>query len=182
MAVLRITKYPEKVLATKSQRVESWSKEMTQLVADMFETMYAVGGVGLAANQIGLPLRLAVIDVQPGGKNKQIVLINPKILEATGKIEESEGCLSLPGYFKKLERKSKVRVLTYNDQGVPFEIEGEGLLARALQHEIDHLDGKLFIDRLSMMQKLKTKKEIKPYLSVWSHHAMTDVDTLASSK
>lgn len=179
MAVLRITKYPEKVLATKAKKIEGWTPELTRLVGDMFETMYAVSGVGLAANQIGLPLRLAVIDVQPGGKSKQIVLINPKLVEGSGIQDDSEGCLSLPGLFKKLERKAKVKVMSYNEKGIPFEIVGEGLLARALQHEIDHLDGKVFIDRLPMMQRLKVKREVKQYLPAWNHHSMATLDSHA---
>ena len=173
MSVLRITKYPEEVLKTKSKKIEGWSKDYSKLVLDMFDTMYAVGGVGLAANQIGLALRLAVIDTQTNGKSKKIVLINPKIVLNEGKIEEHEGCLSLPGLFKKLNRNNKVRVLTYNEKGVPWEIRATAMLARALQHEIDHLDGKIFIDRLSVIQKMSVQKEIKRYQPIWEQQVNT---------
>ncbi|MBI2070513.1 MAG: peptide deformylase [Elusimicrobia bacterium] len=173
MAVLRITKYPEKVLKTKSKKVEGWSDELSKLVEDMFETMYAVSGVGLAANQIGIPLRLAVIDVRPGGQSRRLVLINPKLTALEGKQEEPEGCLSLPGIYKRLGRAAKARVLCYDQKGMPWEIRGTGLLARALQHEIDHLDGKLFVDRLSIMQKVNVQKEIKRYQTIWERQVTT---------
>ena len=171
MAVLRITKYPEKILSAKCRKVDAWSEELTQLVSDMFETMYAVSGVGLAANQIGLDLRLAVIDTGPQGQSQRLLLLNPKILEASGAQSDSEGCLSLPGIFKPVEHAASVRVLTYNEKGIPFEIRGEGLLARALQHEIDHLNGKVFIERLPLMQRLRVKKELQGYQNLWSHQA-----------
>ncbi|MBI4064667.1 MAG: peptide deformylase [Elusimicrobia bacterium] len=180
MAVLRIVKYPEKVLKTNSKRVESWSQDLSQLVMDMFETMYAVSGVGLAANQVGIPLRLAVIDVRPNGKSKKIVLINPKILGLDGKAEDSEGCLSLPGLYKKLERAAKARVLAYDQKGIPWEIRGRGLLARALQHEIDHLNGKVFVDRLPFMQKIRVQKEIKRYQPIWQQQVRPRLTTASS--
>ena len=167
MAVLRITKYPEEVLKTKSKKISGWSKELERLVVDMFETMYAVSGVGLAANQVGIPIRLAVIDVRPNGRSKKVVLINPKILKSDGKAEDPEGCLSLPGIFKKVSRSAKVTALAYNEKGVPWEIKGTGLLARALQHEIDHLDGKVFIERLPMLAKIQAQKEIKRFQAIW---------------
>ncbi len=169
MAVLRICKYPEKVLQTKSKTIDAWTPELTDLVRDMFETMYAVNGVGLAANQIGIAIRLAVIDVKPSGKSKKIVLINPKIIEMTGEVEDSEGCLSLPGIFKKLARASSARVRTYSEKGLPLEIRGRGLLARALQHEIDHLDGKVFIQRLPLIQKVQIRKEVERLSAIWEH-------------
>ncbi|MBI4667977.1 MAG: peptide deformylase, partial [Elusimicrobia bacterium] len=100
-------------------------------------------------------------------KSKKIILINPKIVHSDGKAEEPEGCLSLPGLYKKLHRSHQVRVLTYNEKGMPWEIRGTGLLARALQHEVDHLDGKVFIDRLSVIQKMSVQKEIKRYQPIW---------------
>lgn len=172
MAVLRITKYPEKILKTKSDKVASWSKELTRLIKDMFDTMYAVNGVGLAANQIGLALRLAVIDVRPNNKNSRLVLINPKIIELDGKMTDTEGCLSLPGLFKKVARAQKVKVLAYNEKGIPWEIKASGLLARALQHEIDHLDGKVFVERLPFMQKMHVQKEMKKYQTIWEKQAI----------
>lgn len=171
MAVLRITKYPEDALKTKCKKISAWSKELEKLVVDMFETMYAVHGVGLAANQVGIPIRLAVIDVRPNGKSKKIVLINPKILRADGKADDPEGCLSLPGLYKKVSRSAKATAHSYNEKGVPWEIRGAGLLARALQHEIDHLDGKVFVDRLPLLTKMNVQKEIKRYQPIWQQYA-----------
>ncbi|MEK7287191.1 MAG: peptide deformylase [Elusimicrobiota bacterium] len=177
MTVLRITKYPEKVLSAKSKKIEGWSRELTELVENMFETMYAVGGVGLAANQVGIPIRLAVIDVRPNNRPKKIVLINPKITKSDGKAEEPEGCLSLPGLYKRLNRWAKATALTYNHKGVPWEIRGTGLLARALQHEIDHLDGKVFIERLPLMQKIQVQKEVRRYQAIWEASVTRQVNT-----
>ncbi|MEK6544382.1 MAG: peptide deformylase [Elusimicrobiota bacterium] len=172
MAVLRITKFPEKVLKTKTKKISGWTQDLTRLVGDMFDTMYAVNGVGLAANQIGLSMQLAVIDVKPNGRSKRIVLINPKLIDNGGKLVESEGCLSLPGLFKKISRPDTVKVMTFNEKGIPWEIKGTGLLARALQHEIDHLEGKVFVDHLPFMQKLQVQKEIKQYQPVWENQTI----------
>ncbi|MFC1521095.1 peptide deformylase [Elusimicrobiota bacterium] len=168
MAVLRICKYPEESLQTTSKNIKAWSDDLTSLVGDMLETMYGVNGIGLAANQVGLPIKMAVIDAKPSGKSKRIVLINPKIIEEKGHITESEGCLSLPGIFCQVKRSEMIRILSYDENGVPFEIKAKGLLARALQHEIDHLEGKLIIDRLGPWDKIKVKREIKEYQKIWA--------------
>jgi len=148
--------YPDEILKTKAEEVKEFSDEIRNLVNDMFETMYKKGGVGLAANQVGVLKRVVVIDLhsktEKQGK-EQIVLINPEIVTQEGEIVKEEGCLSLPGLYRKVKRAAYVKVKAQNLEGEEFEIEGEGLLARALQHEIDHLNGIVFIDRLSPLQK-----------------------------
>ena len=148
--------YPADVLKTKAEEVKEFNEEIKKLVEDMFDTMYKRGGVGLAANQVGVLKRVVVIDLhsrtEKEGK-EQIVLINPEIVAQEGEVVKEEGCLSLPGLYRKVKRAAYVKVKAQNLEGEEFEIEGEGLLARALQHEIDHLNGIVFIDRLSPLQK-----------------------------
>ncbi len=157
MAVLDIRKYPDPVLKRKTNRVERIDAELQRLIDDMFETMYAAPGVGLAANQVGVPLSLAVIDISPrqekGKRSGPLVIINPVMLSMDGSVTEEEGCLSIPDYTEKISRAAKVRVRAQDRNGEELEIEAEGLLAKALQHEIDHLNGLLFIDRLSGLKK-----------------------------
>ena len=159
--------YPNEVLKTKAEEVKEFNEEIKNLVNDMFETMYKKGGVGLAANQVGVLKRVIVIDLhsrtEKQGK-EQIVLINPEIVAQEGEIVKEEGCLSLPGLYRKVKRAAYVKVKAQNLNGEDFEIEGEDLLARALQHEIDHLNGVVFIDRLSPLQKrlaLEKYKKLK---------------------
>ena len=148
--------YPADVLKTRAEEVKEFNEEIKKLVEDMFDTMYKRGGVGLAANQVGVLKRVVVIDLhsktEKEGK-EQIVLINPEIVAQEGEVVKEEGCLSLPGLYRKVKRAAYVKVKAQNLEGEEFEIEGEGLLARALQHEIDHLNGIVFIDRLSPLQK-----------------------------
>ncbi len=148
--------YPADVLKTRAEEVKEFNEEIKKLVEDMFDTMYKRGGVGLAANQVGVLKRVVVIDLhsrtEKEGK-EQIVLINPEIVTQEGEVVKEEGCLSLPGLYRKVKRAAYVKVKAQNLEGEEFEIEGEGLLARALQHEIDHLNGIVFIDRLSPLQK-----------------------------
>ena len=165
--VREIKIYPDEVLKQKAQPIEEVNDEVRALVDDMFETMYKKGGVGLAANQIGILKRVVVLDLNSGkenqGKNK-IVLINPEIVTMEGEQVGEEGCLSLPGLYKKVKRAKYVKVKALNYHGEEFEIEGEDLLARALQHEIDHLNGIVFIDRLSPLQRrlaLEKYKKLK---------------------
>lgn len=157
MAILDIRKYPDPVLKTKTNRVERIDDKLQRLIDDMFETMYAAPGVGLAANQVGVPLSLAVIDISPRQEGEKrsgpLVIINPMILSMDGAVTEEEGCLSIPDYTEKIRRAAKVRVRAQGRNGKELEIEAEGLLAKALQHEIDHLNGLLFIDRLSSLKK-----------------------------
>ena len=160
--VHEIVKYPDPVLAKRGEDVTDFGEDLKTLVEEMFESMYAAHGIGLAAPQIGLSQRLTVIDVSfkkdPADK---LVLINPEIIEREGKQFEEEGCLSLPEIREKVNRAAKVKVRAQNVEGEWFEVEGEELLARALQHEIDHLDGVLFIDRLSRLKRDLVIRKIK---------------------
>jgi peptide deformylase len=148
--------YPDEVLKQKAKPVTEFNQELRDFVNRMFETMYKRGGVGLAANQVGHLKRVVILDLNAGrpeqGKEK-LTLINPEIVASEGEVYKEEGCLSLPGLYKKVKRAAWVKVKAQNLDGEEFEIEGEGLLARALQHEIDHLNGIVFIDRLSPLQK-----------------------------
>ena len=170
MATLRIIKHGEAVLKKKIALAdfEKIQARLPRLLKDMWETMRAANGVGLAAPQIGLSLRLAVIDVKPDGKSDPIVLLNPEIVKREGRVEEEEGCLSIPGLYAKVRRHAKVVVRALDARGIPMEIKGEGLLARALQHETDHLDGKLFIDRLSLLRRFKVYRIIRQLKKTWN--------------
>lgn len=159
MAVLEIKKYPDEVLKKKALSVENIDNDLQRLIDDMIETMYAAPGIGLAAPQVGVSKRLIVIDVNTKDeKYPLIVLINPEIVEADGFIDSEEGCLSVPGYTSTIKRAERVVVKGLDRNGKPVQIEGTGLLSRALQHEIDHLDGILFIDRLSSIKREFFKK------------------------
>lgn len=152
--VREIVKYPEPVLERKGAPVTEFNDELQALVDDMFESMYAAKGIGLAAPQIGLSKRLTVIDLSFKERPEdRIVLVNPEIIFREGKQYEEEGCLSLPEIREKVSRAAKVRVRAQDVKGEWFEMEGEELLARAFQHEIDHLDGILFIRRLSALKR-----------------------------
>ena len=161
MAVLEILHYPNPVLKEKSQTIQKIDVSIRKLVQDLAETMYSAPGVGLAANQVGCPLRLAVIDVTPHDQPKKLlVLINPEIVAAEGECTWDEGCLSVPDCNEEVKRYQKVVVRFQNLEGETVEIAGEELLGVALQHEIDHLDGVLFIDRLSPLKKRLIKKRL----------------------
>jgi len=166
MAILPIRQYPDPVLKKKAKPVGEITPELHKLIDDMIDTMYAAPGVGLAAPQVGISLRLAVIDISPEeDRLPPIVMINPEFTMQEGEQDEDEGCLSVKGYNANVVRYDRVRVRALNRQGKPFEIEGEGFMAKALQHELDHLDGMLYIDRLSPLKrgliKQKLKKELK---------------------
>ena len=165
----RITKHGEAVLKKKSAPVDfaSTGPKLPQLLADMWETMHAVNGVGLAAPQIGLSMRLAVIDVKPEGKSERLVLINPVILSREGEVTEEEGCLSVPGLYARVKRHTKVRVRATDENGDVWERTGTGLLARAFEHEVDHLDGKLFLDHLDLVKRLKVAVVLKDLKKDW---------------
>ena len=158
-----ITKYGQPVLEQHAEPITEFdTAELHKLVDDMFDSMYAARGVGLAAPQIGVGKRIAVIDLTTGEDPAQkIVLINPEIIEREGKQVEEEGCLSLPEIREKVSRAAKVKVKAQDVTGEWFEVEGEELLARAMQHEIDHLDGVLFIDRLSRLKRDLVIRKIK---------------------
>lgn len=167
MALLEIKKYPEKILKEKTAPVVDINSSIQRLIDDMIETMYAAKGVGLAANQVGVSKRLCVIDIPiyRDEKTPLIVLINPEIVERKGSVEVEEGCLSIHEYRAKIKRAEEVLVKGFDRKGKPIEIAGGDLLARALQHEIDHLDGLLFIDRLSPIKREFFKKRYKKTLS-----------------
>lgn len=158
MALLPIKIYPSPILHQQSKEVAKVTPEIRKLLDSMAETMYASRGIGLAAPQIGVLQRLVVLDIhwsdEEGTAEKRIYhLINPKIIKRTGKIEWEEGCLSIPGFLQKMERAQKIVVEALDRNGKAITIEGEDLLAVALQHEIDHLDGKLIIDKATRIKK-----------------------------
>ncbi|MGC2530683.1 MAG: peptide deformylase [Candidatus Acidiferrum sp.] len=157
-----IVKYGDPILEKPTPPVTKFGAELEQLTEDMFASMYAAQGVGLAAPQIGLSLRLTVVDVTTG-KNPEakIVLANPEIIHAEGEVREEEGCLSVPGFRGYVIRPQFVTVRAQNVKGEPFEIRGENLLARAFCHEIDHLNGILFLQHLSMLKRDLIRRKIK---------------------
>ncbi|HSR09912.1 MAG TPA: peptide deformylase, partial [Thermodesulfobacteriota bacterium] len=160
MPLLQILHFPNPVLKEKSRPVVQIDPEIRRLACDMAETMYAAPGVGLAAPQVGHPVRLAVIDVTPADQPRNLlVLINPEIVETEGECTWEEGCLSVPDCNEEVKRSEKVVVRFQNLDGEIQEVTGEGLLAIALQHEIDHLDGILFIDRLSPLKRRLLKRK-----------------------
>ncbi len=163
MAILRIRLYPEAVLRTPSVVVEQFDGELATLVADMVETMHAAPGIGLAAPQVGVSLRVAVVDLESGGDKDPeiIILVNPEISDSSGREAEVEGCLSIPDFTEKVVRPPTIRVRAQGMTGESFELAAEGLLARAIQHEIDHLDGILFIDRLKGLRRERGKRHLR---------------------
>lgn len=160
--ILRIRKYGDPVLETKAEPVTEFNGELKQLAADMFETMYANKGIGLAAPQVGVSKRLAVLDHSAGeDESAKLVLVNPEILVKEGVQIGEEGCLSIPGFREDVKRAFRVRVRAQDVDGNFFETEGEELLARAIQHEIDHLDGILFLQHLSLLKRDLIKRKIR---------------------
>ncbi len=157
-----VVKFPDPVLARKADTVTDFNDDLAQLVEEMFDSMYAAQGIGLAAPQINISKRITVIDVSFKERPEdKIALINPIIVDRDGKQVEEEGCLSLPEIREKVTRAAWVRVQAQNVKGETFEVEGEELLARALQHEIDHLHGILFIDHLSRLKRDLVHRKIK---------------------
>ncbi len=157
-----VVKWPDPVLQKPGAKVTVFDAKLKTLVEEMFESMYAAQGIGLAAPQISISQRITVIDVSfKKNPEEKIVLINPEIIEREGKQVEEEGCLSLPEIREKVTRAAKVKVRAQDVTGEWFEVEGEELLARAMQHEIDHLDGVLFIDRLSRLKRDLVIRRIK---------------------
>ena len=157
-----VVKWPDPVLAKRGETVTVFDAKLKKLVDEMFDSMYAAQGIGLAAPQIAISKRITVIDVSfKKNPEERIALINPEIVEREGKQVEEEGCLSLPEIREKVSRAGWVKVKAQNVSGEWFEVEGEELLARAMQHEIDHLDGVLFIDRLSRLKRDLVIRKIK---------------------
>jgi peptide deformylase len=158
----QVVKWPEPVLLQRGDDVTAFDAELATLVDEMFESMYAAQGIGLAAPQISISRRIAVVDLS-FNKNpeEKIALINPQVVEVDGRQVEEEGCLSLPEIREKVPRAARVKVRAQNVRGEWFEVEGDELLARALLHEIDHLDGVLFIDRLSRLKRELVLRKIR---------------------
>jgi peptide deformylase len=169
MSVRPIRTYPDPVLRAKTAPVEAIDENLQQLIDDMVETMHAAPGVGLAANQVGVPLQLAVIDIgeREEGRPRRslIVLINPEILAEEGSVVAEEGCLSIPDVSEKVKRAARIRVRAQDRTGKAYEMEADGLMAKALQHEIDHLNGILFVDRLSPLKRGIIKRRLKKSLA-----------------
>ena len=162
VTILPIRTFGDPVLNERVPETKPNKKNLNELVKNLGETMHEAPGVGLAANQVGKDLHLAIIDVSPMDQEKDlVVLINPEIIHAEGKEIMEEGCLSLPGFKTEVPRSAKVVVRAYDLDMKPFDIEGEGLLARALQHEIDHLNGKLFPDRISRIKREMLLRKVR---------------------
>jgi peptide deformylase len=160
--ILTIVKYPEPVLQQPGEPVTEFNAELRKFAADMFETMYASQGIGLAAQQVGVAKRLAVIDLSCGkNPDEKIVLVNPEIIQREGKQYEEEGCLSFPEIREKVQRALTVRVRAQDLDGKWFELDGDELLSRCFQHEIDHLDGMLFIFRMSALKRDLVQRKIR---------------------
>ncbi|MBQ0753298.1 MAG: peptide deformylase [Gammaproteobacteria bacterium] len=161
MARLEILEFPDPRLRTVAKPVEKVDDAMRQLIDDMFETMYEAPGIGLAASQVNVHQRLLVMDVSDDG-NEPRVFINPEITPLTDETKiYDEGCLSVPGFYETVERVDRVRINALDRNGEPFEIEADGLLAVCIQHEIDHLDGKLFVDYVSRLKRERIRKKLE---------------------
>ena len=162
MALLEILYHPDPILGCSAEPITEISDELRTLAADMAETMYAAPGVGLAANQVGILKQIVVIDTEyPDNKPNLIVLVNPEIIEKAGTITWEEGCLSFPDIHEDVVRSDRVTVRALNRDGIQFQIEAEGLLAVAMQHEIDHLDGVLLIDHVSFLKKRIISRQLQ---------------------
>jgi peptide deformylase len=160
--ILEIVKYPAPVLSQPGEPVTEFDDELRKLVADMFETTYASQGIGLAAPQVGVSKRLTVIDLSMGKDPKdKLVVVNPEIIFSEGRLYEEEGCLSFPDIREKIVRAAKVRIRAQDEYGKWFEMDGEDLLSRCMQHEIDHLNGMLFIFRMSSLKRDLNLRKIR---------------------
>ncbi len=158
MARLAILEYPDPRLRIRADPVTKFDAELQKLVADMLETMYAAPGIGLAATQVNVHKRILVCDVATEGKHPYC-LINPEIIHAEGQTNAEEGCLSVPEFYDYIDRAALIRVRAFDPQGRPFEFQAEGLLAVCVQHEMDHLEGKLFVDYLSELKRERLRKK-----------------------
>ncbi len=160
MAKLEILTFPDERLRRRAKPVETVDDSVRQLVDDMLETMYAAPGIGLAAIQVNLAWRVIVIDISED-KNEPLCLINPEILACSGEEQMEEGCLSVPGFFETVTRADRVKVRALDRDGEPFELETGGLLAVCIQHEIDHLEGRLFVDHISSLKRQRIRKKLE---------------------
>ena len=167
MALLPVLKYPDPRLHKVATKVERVDEEVRRLISDMAETMYAAPGIGLAATQVDVHRRIIVIDISDT-RDELRTFINPEILEKSGEAEWEEGCLSVPGIYENVQRAQKVRVRALDARGEPYTLEAEDLLAVCIQHEIDHLDGKIFIERLSRLKQQRILSRLKKQM----RHAM----------
>ncbi|HEX4884776.1 MAG TPA: peptide deformylase [Casimicrobiaceae bacterium] len=158
--ILPILEYPDPRLKKVAARVTDFGPDLVKLARDMAETMYAAPGVGLAATQVDVHKRVIVIDLSET-KDDLLVLVNPEIVEADGEAECEEGCLSVPGYYDKVTRAARVRVRAQDEHGKPYEREADGLLAVCIQHEMDHLVGKVFVDYLSPLKRARLSAKLK---------------------
>ena len=179
MSLLEVLKYPDPRLRRKAKPVERVTPELKKLAEDMLETMYDHRGIGLAAIQVGVEVRLLVIDTTPGGEGDRynlgdrtdlekavkmpIVIFNPEINKREGKTNYEEGCLSLPGFFESVRRSKYIEVSGLDKNGHPVEYKLDGLLSICMQHEVDHLDGKVFIDRLGLIKSNRIRSKIKKF-------------------
>ena len=160
MPLLNILHYPDPRLRNRAEPVQQFDDELRSLVDDMFETMYDAPGIGLAAIQVNVPKRIIVMDTSEG-KNDPRCFINPEILDSRGKVKTEEGCLSVPGIYEPVERAQWIRMKAFDQHGEAFELEAEDLLAVCVQHEIDHLDGKVFVDYLSELKRQRVRKKLE---------------------
>jgi peptide deformylase len=160
MAIRTILEFPDQRLRTRAQPVTRFDAELGQLIDDMFETMYAAPGIGLAATQVDVHKRLLVIDISET-RNEPLVFINPEILSREGVEETEEGCLSVPGIFDEVKRAAKIRARFQDRTGAVFERDFDGVLAVCIQHEMDHLEGKLFVDYLSDLKRQRIRKKLE---------------------
>ena len=161
MAIRKILKFPDQDLRIKAKPVETFDDELKTLTDDMFETMHSVNGIGLAATQIGVAKQVAVIDISPE-KNEPLVIVNPaiQILDPTKTEDYDEGCLSVPGFFEKISRPSDIKLAYQDLNGKKQEIKPEGLLTKVVQHELDHLNGRLFVDHISELKRRRIRNKI----------------------
>jgi peptide deformylase len=160
MAIRTILEFPDQRLRTRAQPVTRFNAELGQLIDDLFESMYAAPGIGLAATQVDVHKRVLVIDISDA-RNEPLVFINPEILSKEGEAETEEGCLSVPGIFDEVKRASKIRLRFHDRAGAVSERDYEGMLAVCIQHEMDHLEGRLFVDYLSDLKRQRIRKKLE---------------------
>ncbi len=160
MALLDVIHYPDPRLRNRAELVHAVDSPVRTLVADMLETMYAAPGVGLAAVQVNAPLAIIVIDISER-KDEPLCLINPELIRTEGEQELEEGCLSVPGVYEIINRYESITVRALDREGVPFERDAEGLLSVCIQHEMDHLEGRLFVDYLSQLKRRRIRKKVE---------------------
>jgi peptide deformylase len=162
MAILKILQYPDVRLHTVAKRVATVDDSIRKLTRDMAETMYAAPGVGLAATQVDRHLQIIVVDISETRDDLR-VFINPELVVSEGECELEEGCLSVPGIYEKVRRAERITVRTLDEQGKPFLLEAEGLLARCILHEMDHLKGKVFVEYLSSLKQMRLRAKLKKH-------------------